>query len=114
MKTAILAVAAALSLAGQGAKADLPPSTQVRGKILMADCSRLLVEAAANDLKDRCVVFYSGVWTVEGKDGLWAEDVEGNIGFAEKNSNVLDFVGKHVQMDVNLNNGRILSVENPD
>jgi hypothetical protein len=97
------------------AASELPPSTQVRGKILMADCSRLLVEAAARDLKNDCVVIYSGVWTVDGKNGnLWADNADGNIGFAKENTGVMDLVGKHVQMDVNLNTGKIKSVQIPD
>ncbi|MCM2282351.1 MAG: hypothetical protein NDI61_10965 [Bdellovibrionaceae bacterium] len=114
-KSAWFSVLMALVIFLPSAEADsLPSSTQVRGKILMVDCSRLLVEAAARDLKDDCVVFYSGVWTIEGKNGLWAENAEGNIGFAKESTGVLNFVGKHAQLDINLNNGRIKSVENPD
>lgn len=114
MKSLFLTFAAIATFAGQTARADLPPSTQVRGKVLMADCSRTLIEASARDLKDECVVVYSGLWTAEGKEGLEAHDAEGNIGFAKESTGVLNYIGKHVQMDVNLNNGKIRSVENPD
>lgn len=114
MKFVMLTLTALVLFAPPSARASVPDSTQIRGKILMVDCSRLLVEAASRDLKDDCVVFYSGVWTIEGKDGLWAENAEGNIGFAKESTGVLNFIGKHAQLDVNLNNGRIKSVENPD
>lgn len=115
MKSGLFSLVILLLLTPQvQASSLLPTSTQVRGKILMVDCSRLLVEAAARDMKDECVVFYSGVWTIEGKNGLWAENAEGNIGFAKESTGILNFVGKHAQLDVNLNNGRIRSIENPD
>jgi hypothetical protein len=118
---ALLALGSSLAVVAPVMAGEAPTGTKVYGKVLMADCSGALVRASASNLKNHCVVVYSGVWTKDIDGGATldplsemtpdgteqasagrtiAQSAEGNFAFAPQELDVLSFIGKNAVLEI--------------